>query len=48
MDAAAPEEFFDPVAEVGGGDAGAVAAEEEGSFLGEMVELGPGLIEVGL
>lgn len=38
VDAAAAQQFFDPVAEVGGGDAGAVTAEEEGGFAGEMVE----------
>ena len=33
VDAAAFEEFFDPVAEVGGAESGAVAAEKQGSFL---------------
>ena len=33
VDAAAFEEFFDPVAKVGGADACAVAAEEEGGLM---------------
>jgi hypothetical protein len=33
VDAAAFDEFFDPVAQVGGADARAVAAEEEGGLM---------------
>jgi hypothetical protein len=45
VDAAAAEEFFDPVADVFGGDAGAVAAEEEGGFVREVGELGAGFVQ---
>jgi hypothetical protein len=38
VDAAAQEEFFDPVADVFGTETLAVAAEEEGGFLRQMVE----------
>jgi hypothetical protein len=45
VDAAAFEEFFDPVAKVGGTEARAVTAEEECGFPGQVVEKGAGLGE---
>ena len=45
VDAAAFEEFFDPVTEVVGGEASAVAGEEEGGFVREVVEERAGLGE---
>ena len=46
VDPATDHEFFDPVAEVVGSDAGAVAAEEESGFLGQMLEKRSGLHQV--
>jgi hypothetical protein len=40
VDTAASEELFDPVAEVGWGDAGAITTEKERSFVRNMVEQG--------
>jgi len=45
VDAAAIHEFPDPGAEVGGGDAGAVTAEEERGLAGEVGEVGAGCRE---
>jgi hypothetical protein len=45
VDAAALKEFFDPVADVGGTEARAVAAEEEGGFLRQVVEERAGFAE---
>jgi len=42
VDAAVFEEFFDPVAEVVGAESLAVAGEEEGGFVGQVVEVGAG------
>ena len=46
VDPATDHEFFDPVAEVVGSDAGAVTTEEESGFLGQMVEERAGLHQV--
>lgn len=43
VDAAMLQELFDPVTEVGGGDAGAVSAEEERGFAGQVGEKRAGL-----
>jgi hypothetical protein len=45
VDAAAFEEFFDPVAKVGGAEARAVTGEEEPGFLRQVVEQRAGLGE---
>ena len=42
------QEFFDPVAEVGGAEALAVAGEEEGGFVGQVVEERAGFGEVAV
>ena len=46
VDPTTDHEFLDPVAEVVGRKAGAVAAEEEGGFLGQMLEKRAGLRQV--
>ena len=43
VDATASHELFDPVAKVAGGDAGAVAAEEQRGFAGQMGEMRAGI-----
>ena len=48
VDPGGEEAFLDPVAEVAGGDALAVAAEEEGLFGGVVVEEGAALQEVAV
>lgn len=48
VDAAAFEEFFDPVAEVGGGEAGAVAAEEECGLARQVMEERAGVGEIAV
>jgi len=48
VDAAAFEQFFDPVAKVGGAEALAVTGEEEGGFAGKMVEERAGFGEVAV
>ena len=43
VDSAVIQEFFDPVTEVGGAEAAAVAAEKERCLAGQMVEERTGL-----
>ncbi len=45
VDAAAIQQFFDPVAQIRWGDAGAVATEEEGGLIRKVGEEGPGFCE---